>query len=72
MSPASKKRFHAELEADIAALSSHSSDTDVLDPNQKTPEVIAAWCAEYERASRRAVHKHQRKGIEGMYQSMRL
>ncbi len=66
MSPASKKRCHEELEADIAALSSHSSDADVLsNPDRKTPEEIAAWCAEYERCQRREMAK-RRMGIAGM------
>ena len=48
LSPATKKRHNDELEADIDALSSHSSDPELFDPISKTPEVIAAWCAEYE------------------------
>jgi hypothetical protein len=41
LSPATKKRFKDDLEADIDALSSHSSDPsepEVWDPNSKTPE----------------------------------
>ena len=53
LSPATKKRFHEELEDDIDALSSHSSDSEVWDPNGKTQEEIAAWYAEYKRCNRR-------------------
>ena len=48
VSPTSMKRCKNVLEADIDALKSHSSDTWVWDPIGKTPEEIAAWCAEYE------------------------
>ena len=52
-SPASMKRFKDQLEADIEALSSHSSDTElpeIFDPEGKTTEEVVAWVAEYERA----------------------
>ena len=41
-----KKRDHDEFEAEIDALSSHSSDPEapeIFDPIGKTPEEIAAW-----------------------------
>ena len=44
LSPAANKRHHDELEADIDALSTHSSDPEepeVFDPISKTPEEIA-------------------------------
>ena len=67
LSPAWKKAFEAE----IVVLSSHSSDPegpeDPGDPNGKTPEEIAAWCAEYERKNRRIRVERQRAGIEGIY-----
>ena len=37
------------------------------DPNGKTPEEIAAWCAEYERKQRMVTVEPQRAGIEGIY-----
>ena len=46
LSPASKKRDHDEFEAEIDALSSHSSDPEepeVFDPIGKTPEENAVW-----------------------------
>ena len=65
------KRFRDELEADIDALSSHSSDPEVWDPVGKTPspEEIAAWCAEYERGNRRLMAKRRRMGISGIFQA---
>ena len=56
LSPATKKRHHEQFEADIAASSSHCSDPEVWAPVGKTPEEIAAWCAEYERGNRRDCH----------------
>ncbi len=44
-SPSTKK----QLEAAIDALSSYSSDPDIWDPIEKTPEELAAWFAELER-----------------------
>ena len=44
LSPASKKRDHDEFEAELDALSTHSSDPEeptVFDPIGKTPEEIA-------------------------------
>ena len=52
-SPESMLRFKAQLEADIDALSSWSSDPEIFDPEDKTTAEIAAWCAEYERGKRR-------------------
>ena len=49
------KRFKAELEAEIEALSPHSSDPEepeIFDPEGKTTEEIVAWVKEYERANR--------------------
>ena len=60
LSPAWTKAFEEELDA----LSSHSSDPegpeDPGDPNGKTPDEIAAWCAEYERKKRRIRVERQR------------
>ena len=45
LSPATKKRHHDELEVEIDALSTHSSDPEepeVFDPIGKTPTEIAA------------------------------
>ncbi len=64
--PATKKRFKDQLEADIDALSFHSSDPEVWDPTSKTPEEIAAWCAEYVRGNRRLMAKRHRMGIAGI------
>ena len=51
-------------------MSSHSSDPegpeDPGDPNGKTPEEIAEWCAEYERKNRMIRVERQRVGIEGI------
>ena len=67
LSPATKQRFKDELEADIDALSSHSSDPEVWDANGgKTPEEIAAWCEEYERGNRRQMAKRRRMGLAGI------
>ena len=51
----SMNRFKAELEAEIEALSPHSSDPEepeIFDPEGKTTEEIVAWVKEYERANR--------------------
>ena len=69
LSPASKKREHSKFEAELDALSSHSSDPEapeIFDPIGKTPEEIAAWCAEYERKNRRIRVERQRAGIAGI------
>ncbi len=66
LSPTTKQRFKDELEADIDALKSHSSDPEVWDANGKTPEEIAAWCAEYERGNRRHMAKRCRMGLAGI------
>jgi hypothetical protein len=61
LSHATKKH----MEAEIDALSSHSSDLDVWedsDPNGKTPEDIVAWCAQYERGNKREM-----RGTEGIF-----
>ena len=67
LSPTWKKAFEGEMDA----LSNHSSNPegpeDAGDPNGKTPEDIAAWCAEYERKNRRIRVERQRAGIEGIY-----
>ena len=71
LSPATKKRFKDDLEADIDALSSHSSDPsepEVWDPNGKTPEEIAAWCEEHESGNRRQMAKRRRMGLAGIEQ----
>ena len=63
LSPASKKRDHDEFEAEIDALSIHSSDPEepaVFDPIGKTPKEIATWCAEFERGNRRDMAKPRR------------
>jgi hypothetical protein len=65
LSPATKQRFKDELEADIDALSSHSSDPEVWDANGKTPEEIPAWCEEYKRGNRRQMAKRRRMGLAG-------
>ena len=54
-SPESMKRFKAELEAEIEALSSHSSDPEepeIFDPEGKTTKEVVAWVKEYKRANR--------------------
>ena len=69
-SPESMRRFKAQLEADIDALSPHSSDPEIFDPEGKTTAEIAAWCAEYERGKRRdrrLMAKHRRMGSAGLY-----
>ena len=68
-SPESMRRFKAQLEADIDALSPHSSDPEIFDPEGKTTAEIAAWCAEYERGKRRdrrLMAKRRRMGIAGL------
>ena len=70
LSPASKKRDHDKFEAEIHALSSHSSYPDepaVFVPIGKTLEEIAAWCAEFERCNRRTMVQRRRAGIAGIY-----
>ena len=62
-------RFKAQLEADIDALSPHSSDPEIFDPEGKTTAEIAAWCAEYERGKRRdrrLMAKRRRMGSAGI------
>ena len=66
LSPATKKRYHEELEAAIAALSSHSSDSKLWDPIGKTPEEIAAWCADYECGHRSEMANCRRLGNAGI------
>ena len=61
--------FKAQLEADIDALSPHSSDPEIFDPEAKTTAEIAAWCAEYERGKRRdrrLMAKRRRMGSAGI------
>ena len=71
-SPASMKRFKDQLEADIEALSSHSSDPEepeIFDPEIMTPEDIAAWVAEYESANRQQMAvppERRRMGLAGI------
>jgi hypothetical protein len=50
-------------------MSSHSSDPDheVWDATGKTPEKIAAWCAEYERGNRREMTRHRGGGTAGIH-----
>ena len=69
LSPATKKRYHEEREADIAALSSRYGDPEVWDPIGKTPEEILAWCAEYERGQRRGMAKRRRLGNAAIYRA---
>ena len=70
-SPASMKRFKDQLEADIEALSSHSSDPEepeIFDPEGKTTEEVVAWVAEYERANRQQMAlppERRRMGLAG-------
>ena len=62
-----KKSEHDEFEAEIDALSSHSSDPEapeIFNPIGKTPEEIAVWCAEYERGNRRMMAERRRAGLE--------
>ena len=68
-SPASMKRFKDQLEADIDALSSHSSDPDgpeIFDPEGKIPETISAWVAEFERGNRRQMAERRCIGLAGI------
>jgi hypothetical protein len=62
LSPATVKKINEEIEA----LSSHSSDPEcnVWDPTGKTPDEIAAWCADYERDQRSKMAKRRRQGID--------
>jgi hypothetical protein len=71
LSPTTKKTYHEELEANINldALSSQSSDSYVWGPIGKTPEEIAAWCAEYERGHRREMTNCCRLGNAGIYRA---
>jgi hypothetical protein len=50
LSPVTVKKINEEIEA----VSSHSSDPECndWDPTGKTPDEIAAWCANYERGQR--------------------
>ena len=57
------------LEADIDALSSHSSEAEVWDPIGKTPEEIAALCTECERCDRRQKAKHNRIQYEDIWRA---
>ena len=66
LSPAWKKAFEEELDA----LSSHSSDPE--DPNGKTPEEIAAWCAEYQRNNRMIMAELHRAGLAGIYHATHM
>ena len=65
------KRFQDQLEADIEALSSHSSDPEepeIFDPEGKTTEEVVAWVAEYERANRQQMAlppERRRMGLAG-------
>ncbi len=61
LSPAAAKKFNEDIEA----LGSHSSDPKFndWDPIGKTPDEIAAWCAEYERGQRREMAKRRRLGL---------
>jgi hypothetical protein len=63
LSPATVKKINEEIEA----LSSHSSDPECndWDPTGKTPDEIAAWCANYERSQRSEMAKRRRGCIEG-------
>ena len=70
------QRFKDQLEADIDALSSRSSDPEepeIFDQEGKTPAEIAAWCAEYRRAwrgkrrNRRLMAQRRRVGIAGIW-----
>ena len=65
LSPAAVKKFDWEIEA----LSSHSSDPKCndRDPTGKTPDKIAAWCADYERDQRSEMAKRRRRGVEGKH-----
>ena len=60
-----------EFEAELDALSSHSSDPegpeDPGDTEGKSIEEIRAWCAQYERKQQMERIERQRAGIEGMY-----
>ena len=61
--PATVKKMNEEIEA----LSSHSNDPECndWDPTGKTPDEIAAWCADYERDQRSEIAKRRRRGIIG-------
>ena len=59
LSPATVKKMNAEMEG---VTSPECSD---WDPTGKTPDEIAAWCANYERESRLEMAERQRRGLEG-------
>jgi hypothetical protein len=58
LSPATVKKMNKEMEA------VSSSEYDHWDPTGKTPDEIAAWCADYERYQRSEMAKRRRRGIE--------
>ena len=74
LSPVSMQRFKDQLETDIDALSSRSSDPEepeIFDLEGKTPAEIAAWCTEYKRGkrcNRRLMAQRRRMGIAGICQ----
>ena len=59
LSPATVKKMNEEMEAVT------SPECNDWDPTGKTPDEIAAWCANYERESRLEMAKRQRRGLEG-------
>ena len=67
LSPTWKRAFEAEMDA----LSSHSSDPegpeDPGDTNAKSIEEIRAWCIQYERKQKMERISRQQAGIEGMH-----
>ena len=72
LSPATKKRHHDELEAELDALSIHSSDPvapEVFDPIGKTAEEIAGMVRGYKRGNRIKMAKPRRTGITGIYRA---
>ncbi len=59
LSPATVKKINEEIEAVT------SPKCNEWDPSGKTPDEIAAWCANYERESRIEMVERRRRGIEG-------
>ena len=59
LSPATVKKMNEEMEAVT------SPEYDHWDPTGKTPDEIAAWCADYERDQKGEMAKHRRRGIDG-------
>ncbi len=59
LSPAIVKKMNEEMEA------ASSPEYNHWDPTGKTPDEIAAWCANYERGQRIEMAERRRRGIEG-------